>query len=200
MKKTYDRAYFDKWYRDEAHRVGSRAALKRKVALAVAMAEFYLGREIRNVLDAGCGEGAWRAPLKALRPGATYLGVDSSEYAVERWGRARNLRLATFGQLGQLRFGERFDLIVCSDVLHYVPTAELRRGLDGLTDQLEGLAFIEVYTASDALVGDMVGFRRRSAAWYRQTFAEAGLMPVGSHGWVGARQAPWVTSMESPVA
>ena len=58
MKKIYDRAYFDKWYRDEKHRVGSRDALKRKVAFAVAMAEFYLGREIRNVLDAGCGEGA----------------------------------------------------------------------------------------------------------------------------------------------
>jgi SAM-dependent methyltransferase len=200
MQKVYDRAYFDKWYRDEKHRVGTRSALNRKVALAVAMAEFYLGRELRNVLDVGAGEGAWRAPLKALRPKASYLGLDSSEYAVERWGRSRNLRLATFGQLAQLRFDERFDLVVCSDVLHYVPTAELKRGLDGLTDQLEGLAFIEVYTTADALVGDMVGFRRRTPAWYRQTFAEAGLMSVGSHGWVGARQAPWVTSMESPLA
>jgi SAM-dependent methyltransferase len=200
MQKVYDRAYFDKWYRDEKHRVGSRDALRRKVAMAVAMAEFYLGREIRNVLDAGCGEGAWHAPLKALRPKARYLGLDSSEYAVARWGRSRNLRLATFGQLGQQRFDERFDLVVCADVLHYVPTAELKRGLDGLTDQLEGLAFIEVYTTADHLVGDMVGFKRRTPAWYRQAFAEAGLMPVGSHGWVGARQAPWVTSMESPQA
>ncbi|HJU40769.1 MAG TPA: class I SAM-dependent methyltransferase [Tahibacter sp.] len=197
MKKVYDRAYFDKWYRDEKHRVGTRVGLKRKVALAVALAEFYLGREIRNVLDVGCGEGAWRAPLKALRPNATYLGLDSSEYAVARWGRTRNLRLATFGQLAQLRLPERYDLVVCSDVLHYVPDAELRRGLDGLTDQLEGVAFVEVYTSDDALVGDLVGFRRRKAAWYRQTFAEAGLVPVGSHAWVGARQAPWLTAMES---
>lgn len=200
MKKDYDRAYFDKWYRDAGHRVGSRGALARKVAMAVAMAEFYLGREIRNVLDVGCGEGAWHGLLKALRPNARYLGLDSSEYAVARWGRRRNLRLATFGQLAQLRFDERFDLIVCSDVLHYVRTPELKRGLDGLVDQLEGMAFIEVYTAQDNLVGDMQGFQRRQPAWYRQTFAEAGLMSVGSHGWVGARQAPWITSMESPAA
>lgn len=200
MKKEYDRGYFDKWYRDARHRVGSRGALTRKVAMAVAMAEFYLGREIRNVLDVGCGEGAWHGPLRALRPKARYLGLDSSEYAIARWGRRRNLRLATFGQLAELRFDERFDLIVCSDVLHYVRTPELKRGLDGLVDQLEGMAFIEVYTAQDNLVGDMQGFQRRQPGWYREAFAEAGLMPVGSHGWVGARQAPWVTSMESPVA
>ncbi|HKT26552.1 MAG TPA: methyltransferase, partial [Dyella sp.] len=32
MRKTYDQAYFDKWYRDPRHAVRSAAALKRKVA------------------------------------------------------------------------------------------------------------------------------------------------------------------------
>ncbi|HSX61272.1 MAG TPA: class I SAM-dependent methyltransferase [Tahibacter sp.] len=114
-----------------------------------------------------------------------------------RWGRTRNLRLATFGQLEHLRFDERFDLIVCADMLHYVRGAELRRGLSGIVDQLEGLAFIEVYTARDKLVGDLDGFHRRTPRWYRQTFAEAGLLSVGSMGWVGPRQAPWVTAMEA---
>ncbi|HSX60962.1 MAG TPA: methyltransferase, partial [Tahibacter sp.] len=50
MNKVYDRAYFDKWYRDDQHRVISREVLARKVAMAVAMAEYYLGRPIRNVL------------------------------------------------------------------------------------------------------------------------------------------------------
>ncbi|GMV31423.1 MAG: hypothetical protein AMXMBFR59_35480 [Rhodanobacteraceae bacterium] len=197
MSKVYDRAYFDKWYRDDAHRVISREVLGRKVAMAVAMAEYYLGRPIRNVLDVGCGEGAWHAPLHALRPHAHYLGLDPSEYAVSRWGRTRNLRQATFGQLEHLRFDERFDLIVCADVLHYVRAAELRRGLGGIVDQLEGLAYIEVYTTRDKLVGDLEGFQRRTPRWYRQTFAEAGLMSVGSMGWVGPRQAPWITAMEA---
>src|SRR5215469_649057 len=131
MPKIYDRRYFDKWYRHPRHAVSSRNALRRKVSLALAVAEYYLGREVRNVLDVGCGEGVWRAPLKRLRPGIDYLGVDSSEYAIARYGRSRNLRLATFGQLAELRFERRFDLIVCSDVLHYVPSSELKRGLRG---------------------------------------------------------------------
>src|SRR5690606_16790711 len=75
MTKTYDRAYFDRWYRRSE--VGGAARLARKVALAVATAEYHLERPIRSVLDIGCGEGAWRAPLLRLRPKAGYLGFDS---------------------------------------------------------------------------------------------------------------------------
>ena len=132
MQKRYDRAYFDKWYRHPRHAVASPRELDRKVALAVATAEYYLGRRIVNVLDVACGEGVWRAPLKRLRPSVEYLGLDSSEYAIARYGRSRNLRLAKFGDLEHLRFERRFDLVVCSDALHYVRTPELRRGLRGL--------------------------------------------------------------------
>ncbi|MEO8671667.1 MAG: class I SAM-dependent methyltransferase, partial [Tahibacter sp.] len=185
MNKPYDRAYFDKWYRDKQHQVGSKEGLQRKVALAVAQAEYYLGRPIRHVLDVGCGEGPWQPLLKALRPKASYLGLDSSAYAIERWGRARNLRLATFGQLEHLRFDQRFDLILCCDILHYVKSAELRRGMSGIVDLLEGVAFMELFTTADKLVGDLQGFQRRTPRWYRQTFAEAGLVGVGTHAWVG---------------
>jgi 2-polyprenyl-3-methyl-5-hydroxy-6-metoxy-1,4-benzoquinol methylase len=68
MQKQYDREYFDKWYRDPRHAVSSRQVLARKVALAVAVAEYYLCRPLRDVLDVGCGEGVWRKPLLALRP------------------------------------------------------------------------------------------------------------------------------------
>lgn len=116
MTKTYDRDYFDKWYRDPRHAVGSPSELRRKVAMVVAQAEYYLGRPLRNVLDVGCGEATWRAPLRALRPGITYRGLDASEYVVARYGRSRQIGLARFGQLEHLRFEQRFDLIVCTDV------------------------------------------------------------------------------------
>ena len=48
MPKTYDRDYFDKLYRDPQHAVGSPAELRRKVAMVVAQAEYYLARPIRN--------------------------------------------------------------------------------------------------------------------------------------------------------
>ena len=55
MPKIYDRDYFDRWYRERP--VLSRQRLARKVALAVATAEYHLERPIRSVLDVGCGEG-----------------------------------------------------------------------------------------------------------------------------------------------
>lgn len=196
MSKQYDRAYFDKWYRSERHRVGSRGQLARKVALAVHLAEYYLARPIRNVLDVGCGEAPWRAALKRLRPAIEYRGLDSSEYVVERYGRARNIGLASFGQLGELRFDTRFDLIVCSDMLHYVPAAELRRGLGGFTDLLEGLAFVEVFTSKDRVGGDTRGYIARTPAWYRAAFVEAGLLPCGSHGYLAPRLMRSVAALE----
>lgn len=196
MGKQYDRAYFDKWYRSERHRVGSRAQLARKAALAVHMAEYYLGRPLRNVLDVGCGEAPWRAALKRLRPGVEYRGLDSSAYVVERYGRARSIGLATFGQLGELRFDERFDLVVCSDVLHYVPARELRRGLSGFADLLEGLAFVEVFTSKDQVGGDTRGYLARSPTWYRKAFADAGLLPCGSHGYLSPRLLRSVAALE----
>jgi SAM-dependent methyltransferase len=196
MSKQYDRAYFDKWYRAPRHRVGSRAQLARKVAMAVHLAEYYLARPLRNVLDVGCGEAPWRAQLLRLRPGIAYRGLDSSAYAVARYGRARNIGLATFGQLAELRFDTRFDLIVCSDMLHYVPAAELRRGLSGFGDLLEGMAFLELFTSRDAVDGDRQGFIARAPSWYRERFVEAGLLPCGSHAYLGSRLMRSVAALE----
>ena len=91
MPKIYDRTYFDRWYRQENLGIGSRQVLVRKARLAISTAEYYLGRPIRNVLDIGCGEGVWQPVLKAERPKISYLGLDSSEYVVERFGRTRNI-------------------------------------------------------------------------------------------------------------
>lgn len=195
--KIYDRDYFDKWYRNPRHAVASREGLQRKAALALAAAEYYLGHAVRNVLDIGCGEGVWRAPLLAIRPEIRYLGLDSSEYAVARYGRSRNIRLATFGQLGELRFDTPFDLIVCSDVLHYVRTPELKRGLRGIAEMLDGVAFLELFTASDAPDGDKHGFIARTPRWYLSAFADAGLIACGSHCYVGPRLQGCVAALES---
>ena len=200
MQKAYDRAYFDKWYRNPRHAVTSRHELARKVAVAVATAEYYLGRSITNVLDIGCGEGVWRAPLRKLRPSVDYLGLDSSEYAIARYGRARNLRRAAFGDLAELRLARRFDLIVCSDTLHYVPSAELKRGLSGLVEMLEGVAFLELFTARDAPDGDKRGFIARSPKWYLSTFAQAGLIACGSHCYLGPHHRERVAALEIAAA
>ena len=196
MRKTYDQAYFDKWYRDPKHAVRSAAVLKRKVAMVVAQAEYYLGRPIRNVLDVGCGEGVWRAPLLALRPGLAYRGLDASEYVVRRYGSRRNIGLARFGQLAELRFDTRFDVIVCTDVLHYLKPAEIRAGLVGIGEMLEGIAFLEVFTNRDDLEGDRHELTLRSPAWYLREFREVGLLACGSHCYLGPRLERQVAALE----
>ena len=196
MTKTYDRAYFDKWYRRGD--IGGAARLARKVALAVATAEYHLERPIRSVLDIGCGEGAWRAPLRKLRPRVQYLGFDASEYAIARHGRTRNLRLARFGDFATLRPCAPADLLVCSDVLHYLPTRELDRGLPALADLCGGVAFIEVFAREDETEGDDHDFQPRPAAFYRRRLRAVGLQPLGSHCWLSPARVPLATALELP--
>ena len=194
MSKAYDRAYFDRWYRNAG--IGGAARLARKVALAVAMAEYHLERPIRTVLDIGAGEGAWRAPLLKLRPKLDYLGFDSSEYAVRRFGRSRNLHYARFGDFEWLRPCAPADLLVCSDVLHYLDTRELNRGLPGLADLCGGVAFIEMFAKEDAAIGDEDGFMPRPARFYRERLTRLGLVQIGSYGWLSPRIASHASALE----
>lgn len=194
MDKTYDADYFKRWY--QADQAGGAARLARKVALAVASAEYYLERPIRSVLDIGCGEGAWRAPLLKLRPRVQYLGFDSSAYAIQRYGRSRNLHMAKVGDFAWLRPCAPVDLLICSDVMHYVPSRELRPALDGFAELTGGVAFLEAFSAEDEFDGDHEGFQARPARWYRSGLKNAGFTALGSHCWLSPTLAGHAAALE----
>lgn len=194
MSKRYDQAYFDKWYRDE--QVNSPAEVRRKVVLAVAAAEYFLQQNIRTVLDVGCGEGQWLTHLRAIRPRVRYLGLDSSAYVVRQFGKSRNIQRASFGELPSLELKQKFDLIVCSDVMHYVEEGELKTGLREIVRLCEGIAFLEVLTKEDDIVGDLEGLIARPANWYRKTFEHAGLVHVGPYTWLGKPLQPIASALE----
>ena len=180
-------------------RVATRAAVERKARLVLGVAEALLLRPVRSVLDIGCGEATWRRPLLALRPGLEYTGLDSSEYVVARFGRSRNIRRGTFGTLGTFHLGGPFDVIVCCDVLQYVPPRELGRGLRAVSALLGGVAYLEAYTTDDDIEGDRRAWHHRSPAQYRRAFKAAGLTGVGMHCWVGAALAPMTAALERSV-
>ena len=196
MTKAYDRDYFDRWYRRGG--MGDAARLARKVAVAVATAEYHLERPLRTVLDIGCGEGAWRAALLKSRPKLDYIGFDASEYAVSRYGRSRNLHLARFGDFEYLRPCGPADLLICSDVLHYLPSRELDRGLPALADLCGGVAFIEAFTREDQAVGDDDEFKSRPARFYRERLEAIGLRALGSHCWLSPALVERATVLELP--
>jgi SAM-dependent methyltransferase len=194
--KTYDQRYFRRWYHRSETRISSARALARKVRLAVSAAEYLLGRRIETVLDVGCGEAPWFPVLRKLRPRVRYLGVDSSEYAVQRYGRRRHIRLGTFGGLRDLRLSPGFDVVVCSDVLQYVPALELERGLKEIRRLVGGVAYLEAFTREDDMEGDMDGWHFRSAAQYRRLFRKVGLTPCGLNCFVDSRRADGVNAFE----
>ncbi|MEA2326775.1 MAG: hypothetical protein QOE68_1734, partial [Thermoanaerobaculia bacterium] len=181
--KRYDRAYFDHWYRGRS-RVSTKDDVRRKVSLAVAECEYFLRRHLRSVLDIACGEGAWQPHIKALRPGAKYLGLDPSDYAVSRFGESRNIRKASFDELPKMRLRGPYDLVVCADALHYINDDDIRAGLPELVRVAGGIVFLVVLTADDDIMGDLNGMIRRPAAWYRKRFAKAGLTAAGPYTWL----------------
>jgi SAM-dependent methyltransferase len=195
-RKSYDEAYFTKWYRDPRTRVHTPDAVRRKVRMVVGITEYFLGRKLRSVLDVGAGEGTWGVELRRMRPGIRYLGVDPSEYVVAKHGRRRNIRLGSFEELPSLSLGRGYDLIVCADMLQYIPEPVLKRGVRHLASLLSGVAFLEAYTTGDEMEGDLDDWHPRTKSRYRRIFADAGLVACGAHCYLTPKVAENAVELE----
>jgi predicted TPR repeat methyltransferase len=183
MKKRYGRGYFENWYRGP-NRISTEAEVRRKVSMVVSVAEFFLRRPVRSVLDVGCGEGAWFPHLRHLRPRVSYSGLEASDYAIATFGGERNIHRGSVGELQALESSRRYDLVVCADVLHYVGDRDVRHGIAAMSRLSRGLVYLEVLTSEDEIIGDMHEFIRRPSRWYRQRCARNGLTFVGPYCWL----------------
>lgn len=164
--------------------------------MVAAVAEYLLGRKLRSVLDVGAGEGAWGVELRRLRPKLRYVGVDSSDYVVKQLGRERNIVRGSFETLPSLRLASEFDLVVCADMLQYVPTPILKRGIRYLARHMVGVAYLEAFTSADEMEGDLEGWHARTRSQYLKIFADAGLVRCGMHCYVTARLAENAVELE----
>lgn len=182
--KSFDRTYFDKWYRDPVHKVGTDDDLARQVRLAVAAAEYMLMRPIETVLDAGAGEGRWQPLIKKFRPNASYVGVDPSDYTTSTFGKSRNLVQGTFDDLDKLFPKQKFDLVVCCSVLNYLPPKDFKRALAQLARRTAGLAFIEIFSSEDSVVGDTNNWYTESSKTYKKWMKKAGYIHCGLHCYI----------------
>jgi SAM-dependent methyltransferase len=181
----YDAAYFRRYYLDPRTRVLAPAERRRRVAAVVALAERFLERPLATVLDVGCGVGLWGREILRLRPRVEWTGVEPSAAARRAAVVARPILAGSLADLDRLVARRRFDLVLCVDVLHYLPEATIARALPALASRTGGLACLEVLTSADEVEGDLAGFLRRTPAWYRRRFAAAGLAACGAHCYLG---------------
>lgn len=196
--KRYDAGYYQRWYRAPTTRVKTAADLGRTVAMVVGIAEYHLERPIRTVLDIGCGEGRWRAPLLRLRPKLAYLGIDGSEWAVGRWGRRRNLLRWDLADLDRFELPFPVDLVVCHDVIQYLDDDVARTLARGIRRLCDGVAHVNAFTAEDDFIGDREDHVARPARWYRRVLGTGGWRAVGGQCWLSPALVERAAALELP--
>jgi len=141
MTEQFDRAYYERFYRNPRTAVTNRAEMNARGRLIAAMAD-HLGLPVRSILDAGCGVGLLRAPLLRALRGAEYTGLEVSEYLCRRYGWIHS-GIQDFTRRTQ------YDLVICYDVLQYLNAAETRRALANLARVSRGLLYFGVLTRED---------------------------------------------------
>jgi SAM-dependent methyltransferase len=189
----FNRDYYRQFYLDARTAVTSRAEVRARARLIAAYVD-YIGCPVSRVLDAGCGLGLLRAPLRRLLPKAEYTGLEVSEYLCQRYGWTR-------GSLVDWRTSKRFELVICYDVLQYLDDRAAARAIANLGRLCRGVLYVTALTRHDWL--ENCDQRRtdpdvhlRSGDWYRSRLLKA-FRPVGAGFWI-RRGAPLVTwEMES---
>ncbi len=172
----FGREYYQRYYFDPRTAVATRREMQARARLIAALTE-HVGLPVRRILEAGCGTGMLRTPLRRLLPRAHYVALESSEYLCRRYGWKR-------GRIEAYRTPAPFDLVICYDVLQYLEAAAARRALANFGQLCRGVLYFSALTRVD--FEHNCDPRRtdsdvylRSAHWYRsqlrRRFREAGL-------------------------
>jgi len=191
----FDREYYRRFYRDGWTSVTSRAEMGARAQLIAAYTK-HIGCPVSSILDAGCGLGLMREPLLRALPGATYVGLEYSEYLCQRYGWLQ-------GSIADFKSRKSFDLVVCFDVLQYLDEADAACALRNLARLCHGVLFFSALTRRDWRENaDQSRTDRRvtmrTARWYRERLGRH-FRQIGAGFWI-RRGAPLVTwELESAV-
>lgn len=187
MSTRFDEDYYRRFYFDPRTAVVSRAEMTARARLIAAYTT-HIGLPVRRVLDAGCGIGLLRAPLRRAFPRAEYVGLEYSEYLCRRYGWVQG-SLATWS-------AEAFDLVVCYDVLQYLDAQTAARAIANLARLTRGVLYLSALTARDWRENcDRTRTDRdvhlRDVSWYGRRLRRH-FLPSGAGFWV-RRGSPLTT-------
>jgi 2-polyprenyl-3-methyl-5-hydroxy-6-metoxy-1,4-benzoquinol methylase len=177
---AFDRDYYRRFYYNPRTAVTSRAEMGARARLIAGCVQ-YVGLPVKKILDVGCGVGLLRAPLKRALPKAQYVGLEFSDYLCRRYGWRR-------GSVATLRLRERFDLVICYDVLQYLSPREAKRAIANLARVCRGALYFGALTLEDwrdncdqTRTDRIAGLR--PGAWYRRELART-FRPIGCGIWL----------------
>jgi len=190
----FDARFYQRYYLDPETRVASRAdalRLGRFVCAYVA----YLGFTVKRVLDAGCGLGHLRRPVREFFPRARYVGLETSDWLCRRYGWTR-------GSIARYAPKQPFDLVFCHDVLQYLEDREAIRALRNLSRLSRGALYFSVLTQEDwRRNADQSrtdsGVHLRPADWYKARLARH-FRPLGGGLMVRRGFDPLLWELERP--
>jgi SAM-dependent methyltransferase len=190
----FDAGFYRRYYRDPETRVASREDALRLGRFICAFTS-YMGFSVRRVLDAGCGLGHMRKAVREYFPRARYVGLDPSEFLARRHGWIRT-------SIAEYAPRSPFDLVICHDVLQYLPDREAARALGNLSRLCQGALYFSVLTAEDwrrnADRGRTdSGVFLRPAAWYRSRLARH-FRPLGTGMLARRGFTPLLWELERP--
>src|SRR6202049_2969903 len=129
----FDLAYYQRFYFNRRTAVTSRSEMRARARLISGCVD-YIGLPVAKILDAGCGVGLLRTPLLRGLKRASYTGLEFSDYLCQRYGWRQ-------GSIETYRTRERFDLVICYDVLQYLSSAQARRAIANLARLCRGALY-----------------------------------------------------------
>jgi SAM-dependent methyltransferase len=191
---NFSAAYFKRFYLSAATRVVTAAEMRSRAAL-IASALRQCQIPVRRILDAGCGIGLLRKPFEEFLPRARYVGLEASEYLCSRFG-------WTFGSIVDFAPRKPYDLVICYDVLQYLPDAEAARAILNLSRLSRAALYVSALTTEDWRENcDRSRTDRavhlRAGAWYRRRLNKW-FRYVGFGIWVRKSVTAILWEMESP--
>jgi SAM-dependent methyltransferase len=177
---AFDRDYYQRFYFNPRTAVTTRAEMRARARMIAACVE-YVGLPVRRILDAGCGVGLLRAPLRRALRKASYVGLEYSEWLCQRYGWSQ-------GSIDSFRTSERFELVICYDVLQYLAAPDARRAIANLARLCRGALYFGALTREDwehncdqSRTDRIAGLR--TGAWYRRELSRA-FRPLGCGMWL----------------
>lgn len=176
----FDKQYYERFYSNPRTAVITEGENRRRAELIAACVN-YLELPVRTILDAGCGMGLLRKPLKKAFKKAEYVGMEYSEYLCERFGWHH-------GSVHSWRTSQRFELVICYDVLQYLNDRDAAKAIANLARWCRGAMYFSALTREDwrdncdqGKTDKVLGLRPGN--WYRRQLQKH-FDPLGCGMWI----------------